>query len=424
MDLSTLTSYVENYLPSVLQSPTKNIIDVLPHIPVKPTLSIVFYFTALITLLVATFSRAIKRSFSSFAAFVYTYLAFGALYITWRNILVFIADDWGEYYSERLVTGSANAGDWGLVVLDYLRDSDWFVKAYVAVTEDRWRWWWSSQLLGCACVVAVVMWSEGAHRWVKSDGASVGVKAGVATALTFLVVGLLGAMSVCFALFLAQRDALIDDNVLRTAPRLTTTTVLCFALYTLLISITYYIPTTSLFFTYNLAIIHLLLLLPLASVCPKFITHLKAMGPEKKTRENITRSTRLASLYAFLAGANLITYIQSTIPLFGGAHMSALPDSTSVMMYVTDKLEATLWTHPCQTSISFDYLCIVMIGAVLVVEQSVRGVMEGKIGVWRTVGAGVVAMVGTMVVGASVTLPAWLCWREGWIRRGGKVKRA
>lgn len=180
-------------------------IENLTSAPLLPLFSILLYFSVLTLCVVICFSRALQALPYTGIAWINVPLAFLSLYVTWIQIFSFIKTDYvafeAGYPPYSLPSLSRTLGT-------YLRESSWFDAAYLAVLKPL-GWFYSLQLLNVASVIIVLIWSEGPQHWYKTDAVrKVGpwARAGLASAFAYLLLGFLGAMSVCFALFLVQRE--------------------------------------------------------------------------------------------------------------------------------------------------------------------------------------------------------------------------
>ncbi|KAJ3023249.1 hypothetical protein HKX48_003855 [Thoreauomyces humboldtii] len=300
----------------------------LEDAPLKPILLIGLYFALLGTALVICFSRALRSLPYSSVSWALLPLAIASLYVTWTEIVSWLFQDYtdfvtgnGPYDYLAKVPGSATFDDW-------VRESDWFVAAYRAVTEDAYQWWWSAQLLNTAAVIVAFFWSEGPHNLARKTSEKGGMarRAGLASALAFVCVGFLGAMSTAFSLFLIQRQAAE------------------------------------------------------------------------------TEASSTASLYTFLAVANLVSLLVTSSRLLN-PHRSLLLE-----------LSTAIFANSCQKSITADLFFCTAISIVFSCAFLRNAVAAGSVTKVKAFGMAALVLVSIPVVGVSVVLPAFLAWREGLVR--------
>ncbi|KAI8816392.1 uncharacterized protein EV422DRAFT_509811 [Fimicolochytrium jonesii] len=376
----------------------------------RPIFNILGYLLLLGTCLLITFSRSLGALPYTKAAWIYTPIAITALYITWSDIFRFLHDDYVDFTDRSGPYASIPANGRNDIEA-YLQVSDWFDAAYAAVAEDPSRWWFSSQLLNTASVIVALVWAEGAHHWAKSSVRKGGPAffAGMASAMAYVLTGLLGAMSVAFALFLVQRRVAEKNLALRSYPRVTITIFILLAVFVAGVTYTPYALTSNYtIFSWTLIIIHGALLLPiLGGAGPGLIYHPRA--PRAKKTGITTSSTSpkaMSALYLFLAISNLASHAVASRNL--DWHRAIGID-----------LADAIASHPCQKSITADLVFCTLTASFFIVAELVTAVRRGVVRAWVAVIVGTVVLAVTVFpLGVSVTLPAFLAWRETKLRQG------
>ncbi|TPX59402.1 hypothetical protein SpCBS45565_g07751 [Spizellomyces sp. 'palustris'] len=375
----------------------------LRSIPIKSVVSISLYFLTFGACLTIALSRALRSLPYTISAWLYTPIALASLYITWTEIFKFIENDYQTFGGNSTLT-------------DYLTESDWFDAAYVAVTRNPDGWWWSVQLLNIAAVIVALIWSEGVHHWARKTvkGGPGLIRAGLGSALAYVLLGFLGAMSVCFAFFLVQRSVIEKTYVLKSSPRLTPSVFVLFGLYILGVAYTPYIEPSSVLFGVNLKLLHLALLLPVLGAAGPVLIH----RPKTITSTtNLSSQKGIESLYTFLTVANLISCGFATYQRWQDWSGLSVPE-------ILQRLADAVYDNPCQVSITAD-LAFSGLLAVLFLSGEVRkGVKAGLVAPLHGFLVVFGGMVASPIVGIAVVLPAFLAWREGWVRKevGAKSK--
>ncbi|TPX55449.1 hypothetical protein PhCBS80983_g05307 [Powellomyces hirtus] len=373
--------------------------SVLRDVELKPIVSILLYFSALTVCLTICLSRALKALPYSASAWVYTPLAVGSFYVTWTEIVAFLYGDYKDFISGFPTNSPLEDG----LLDEYLKTSDWFDAAYVAVTYDKFGWWWSSQLLNMAAVIVALFWSEGAHHWYRRGdrrGGPTFWMAGMASAVAFVLVGFLGAMSTSFALFLAQRQALDRTYSFRSVPNVTITVVLLFVFYCAAVTYTPYIPADSAMFGINLLLLHIALALPVVGAAGFGLVY----HPKDKPSNSAAESRfSMRWLYKLLALGNLFSYLAAT---------SRLDFNRSVLL----DLFNAMFLNNCQKSITADLVFCTVIAHVFIVSSLVSLSKRSIIPIYKALTVGALALVATPAVGISVVFPTFLAWREKYIR--------
>ena len=107
--------------------------------------------------------------------------------MTWKLIFKFLASTFESFPT----------------LSDWVRDSDLFDAAYVAVAVQP-RWFWTVQLLNFTATLIVFYWSEGPHNALPVLRSRSGALATYISAFVYVWLGFLGAISVSFPLFLVQ----------------------------------------------------------------------------------------------------------------------------------------------------------------------------------------------------------------------------
>ncbi|KAI9103217.1 hypothetical protein DFS34DRAFT_357483 [Phlyctochytrium arcticum] len=396
---------------------------------IKVFFAFVAYFLLLAACLTTTYARALKSLPYTFAAWIFTPISLIALYATWSHIYNFLYKDFQREVAIplRVEEGRKPTDD---EIVRYLIDADWFNAAYAAVAKTPYAWWWSVQLLNTAAVIVAWMWSEGAHHWarrVEVRGGPGWIKAGLASAVAYALVGILGAMSVAFALFCVQREAIERSYVLRSSPRLTPTIWLLTALYLLGVAYTPHLDPALPLFSLNLKLYHLALILPvLGAAGPVLVSH-----PKQATY--IVRRKPVTNLYLFLAIANFASYVVATYPIahhaisvvFNAATSKTTNDTVAAVVsaaqaefgHLGQELYRAIFINNAETSITVDLVFCTAVALVLIFDQLRKGFSAGVIsGVSVFVTLLLTAITTVVGGGVSVFLPAFLAWREGWYR--------
>ena len=220
---------------------------------------------------------------------------------------------------------TAAGGSWQL----WVSESDLFIQAYRLVSKTPQHWFWSSQLLVSTCAFVSILKSAGGRQ-----------------AWRFALLGFLGAISVAFALFLADwvsREQLSKssiDSTLSThrsnvgqSPLYTIGPVLGFSIILALVSIVLspLLATSSLPYAVNLIFLHVVLLVALLPE-PKRLEIKKTPLPQWLKRLAI-----FALLYLFLQIGRIFWAAS-------GAESHALGQT----------LLAAIVDNDCQTSITLD----------------------------------------------------------------------
>ncbi|KAJ3154511.1 hypothetical protein HDU86_004640 [Geranomyces michiganensis] len=373
--------------------------------PVKPLLSIVLYFAFLAIAGLICFSRGLRALPYAPSAWLYVPLAVASLYVTWTEIVAFLYGDYREF-------AAANKHIPSDEVLDqYLLDSnsDWFDAAYVAVTDNDAGWFWSSQLLNTAAVIVALYWSEGAHRWGRASKQSTGAVykiAGMASALAYVSLGFLGAMSTSFALFLAQRHATDRAYVVRINPRVTGTIVLLFSAFIFGVTWTPYIPTDSALFGLNLKVLHLVLLIPIvAAAGPTLVYHPKTTPSTHPPAKSIMT---VSKFYLLLAAGNIASFAVA---------LARLAPEWATRDDMLHTLWISIFRNNCQKSITADLLFATIITHVFIFSFLITAVRRKMVGQAHAVLVGVLALAGTPIAGVSIVLPLFLSWREQFVKQ-------
>ena len=150
----------------------------------RKELGYVLALLASATLVARSFGQAVAstkaRPRVALAAAAHAALALAALYLTWSEILRFIAEDVADP-----AVGGGSLRVW-------LGKSNVFVRAYWLVANGAGAWWWSSQLL---------LWVCSAMLFVRAEAAR---SAAAVPSAAYALLGLLGAISLAVPLFLAD----------------------------------------------------------------------------------------------------------------------------------------------------------------------------------------------------------------------------
>ncbi|CAO3696477.1 unnamed protein product [Umbelopsis ramanniana] len=255
----------------------------------------------------------------------------------------------------------------------------------VSLFDDAWRtvsvgavqWLWSHQL----CAFTVSVWTpflalEAQRRNIPFPWA-------------YMLLGQVVAISFAACLFFAVMAALplrAAGNIQFNAP----VTAFCSAIGIATVLISPYVATSSAFMP-NLLAMHAVLVVPLVL-------------PERLLRPYTSRQPlALAAIYLFAAGANFANFLQQVIALL----------ATSESKNLIQLMVKVLYSHPAQSSIGWDIICVSLFGATWMIADS-RSLDRPKSAAHLGVSQKIAYMlfICTPFLSISTTLPLYLAWRE------------
>ncbi|KAI8619639.1 hypothetical protein BC830DRAFT_1103055 [Chytriomyces sp. MP71] len=307
------------------------------------------YFGILIPSMVACFATSLFRfgSGGRLVKVLFLILAAASFAITWYFIFLWFIRDASEYISAHPLEG----------IKGWMANCDLFTGAYMLVTEQTANWWWSVQLLNFVPSMVVFMFASSSLP--DSHGLP---------AAAFLILGMLGAISLCWPLFLIQHLS-NDEGVLLHAKRAPWLLSLCMGLSVLSNVVQPFLVGGTTAFDVNLKAIHVLLLLPLL---------VKGL-----LVANSKEGASIRHLLAFLAGCSFVSFSSLTLQQLA-VHSFDVGATASALI-------SAFWSNECQSSITTDYISSTLTSMVFMVHQ----IFEGSRGVkWSKAGkAGMLVLV-------------------------------
>ncbi|KAJ3334219.1 hypothetical protein HDU76_006591 [Blyttiomyces sp. JEL0837] len=331
----------------------------------------------------------------SFSRIVLIVASIASLYITWSAIFEWIGMDIVRHLSKP--EGS---------LAKWLVNADLFDAAYVNVSQDPRGWWFSVQLLNFTASFIVFMWAEGPHRYFFYDKDPAEQRAKrthwFVNGYVYTTLGFIGAISVAFPLFLVQRSMVTGPYMVNwpTRPRLFLTLMMVFTVISN--AITPFLSSDSMWFSYNLRALHVFLFLPIAFVSSTPGFTLKPTSVKSKSTQE--RGIGMAPLYAFLAGASLLSHINLTMQLFNDGASNNILGSIVLLWQA-------IWKNPCQVSITADLFFATVVASIFMLRESVVGPRTGRA---MAVFAAICLVCLSPILSISVTFPTFMTYREGW----------
>ncbi|ORY36697.1 hypothetical protein BCR33DRAFT_721914 [Rhizoclosmatium globosum] len=276
------------------------------------SLPFLFYFSILIPSAVVCFSSSLTRIAHAKSKLLPLFLLVAAVLsfsITWFYIFKWFIRDATEYMTEHAEEG----------IKGWMRNCDLFTGAYKLVTEDAENWWWSVKLLNFVPSMVVFMFMAEFE---------LGLPAAV-----FLALGMLGAISLCWPLFLIQY--IKEASLLLWV---------CMVLSVLSNVVQPFLVAGSKGFDFNLKAIHVLLLAPLL---------LKSIVSRNAGSIN--------HLYAFLAGSSFVSFTTLTLQQL---QLHAFDFQATAATLVN-----AFFSNECQSSITTDYISSTVTSMVFMLYQ-------------------------------------------------------
>jgi hypothetical protein len=205
----------------------------------------------------------------------------------------------------------------------------------------------------------------------------------------YMLLGQVVAISFASCLFFAVMAALPSraaGNTQFNAP----VTAFCSAIGIATVLISPFVATSSAFMP-NLLAMHAVLIVPL-------------ILPERLLRPYTSRqSLALAAIYLFAAGANFANYLQQIFSLL------ATSESKNLIQLMVN----ILYSHPAQSSIGWDIICVSLFSVAWMIADSRsldRPKSAAHLGVSQKVAY--ILSICTPFLSISTTLPLYLAWRE------------
>ncbi len=285
-----------------------------------------------------------KRTFSSYLKLFKSWkrgdgrASIGMIFATMFMLIALMAGLSTWYYIIRFFDwtfSTVASGSWQL----WVSESDLFIQAYRLVSKTPQHWFWSSQLLVSTCAfVSILKSAAGRQAW------------------RFALLGFLGAISVAFALFLADwvcREQLSKSSIDSTlsanmsdvgpSPLHTIGPVLGLSIILALASIVLspLLATSSLAYVVNLIFLHVILLVAL-------LPEPKRLGIKK------TKLPQWLGSLAIFALLYLLLQIGRIFVTSSGVELNSLGQT----------LVAAIVENDCQTSITLDLLFVLGSAAV------------------------------------------------------------
>ncbi|KAJ3243561.1 hypothetical protein HDU78_000321 [Chytriomyces hyalinus] len=288
---------------------------------------------------------------------------------TWFYIITWIVGDAQAYLESHP----------GTAITAWMKNCDLFTGAYVLVTETSENWWWSVKLLNFVPSMVVFMWAA-------SSGSSTMNRASIPAA-GFLILGMLGAISVCWPLFLIQHVSQGKGCRLEGGQGSFLLSI-CMALSVLSNVVQPYLAPGSVGFDFNLKAIHVLLLAPLL---------FKRANKSGKTSTSDRDSIRL--LLVFLAGCSFVSFSTLTLDQL---HAQAFDLARTL-----SNLQAAFFSNACQSSITLDYFSATTTSVLFMLYEVMVGEGGKKLGVWGKVCMSGVALLAP-VLSTGVVFPLFL----------------
>ncbi|KAI9025234.1 hypothetical protein CLU79DRAFT_744664 [Phycomyces nitens] len=259
----------------------------------------------------------------------------------------------------------------------WLHDVSLFDDAWRTVNVGTWQWLWSHQL----CSFTVAVWTpllaiEGTRRKIPY-------------AWAFMLLGQVVAISVATALFFAV--LYVNPVATPGQPSGKLSVVLLASVLGGIITVVLspFVAETSQFMP-TLLVMHALLIIPLVY---------KPSSDVKREGGDLLSSVLTMATYLISTGANLILYCQQWFE----AIVSLPPKST--LLDILRQLSATFFSHPAQSSISSDILCVNLICMFWMAADSFKAK--------KAIPCQVLALIAlTPILSSSVTLPVFLACRE------------
>ncbi|TPX36136.1 hypothetical protein SmJEL517_g01617 [Synchytrium microbalum] len=401
-----------------------------PPSPLLATyLSFGLYFGTLLFALATCLARAMSFPVTLKSG-VYLLIASASANITWLEIIRWMESLLADYQAK---TGGS--------FTDWMQRVDIFDAAYALVVNTTEKWWWSSQHLLFTVSVMIFFWREGIHRAlsypfipVSKEAAEIALprskrsskKAEPAPAVTgerlsiwfantfvFVLLGFLGAISTCLALFLIQHNPSLKSHTLRIKDVQPTAALNTFILMSVTsIAATIILEPGTFAFFWNLRALHLFLILPIildsgtswfkvlrSPLSPPSVDDETTKTPVKQNRLSKSkkpgkprRKWEVKDLYNLVGFMSLVSHLTLTAFYFaryGGT--------------VTELIRAVFDNH-CQTSITADYLFAMVAVVVFMITETRRLSINGGLVFWM--------MLSMPLLSSSSIFPFYLALRE------------
>ncbi|KAI7906741.1 uncharacterized protein BX663DRAFT_483433 [Cokeromyces recurvatus] len=258
----------------------------------------------------------------------------------------------------------------------WLNDVSLFDSAWRKVSVGVWPWLWSHQL----CSLTVSVWTpllaiEGTRRNIPYVWA-------------YMLLGQVVAISVASALFfvvmLTHTPIPSRQPSEKLLKSLSVSTI--GGLITVILSP--FVASTELFMP-NLLIMHILLILPLIY---------KQHHQQQNNKPSYSITIFIMLIYTIAAGANLAIYVNQW---FECLTTISLDTNSSIFIDIYHKVVNTFFSHPAQSSISYDIVCMQLISTAWMWVYSRSNFTE--IPKWTYA-----LMIITPLLSASVTLPLFI----------------
>ncbi|KAJ3235442.1 hypothetical protein HDU81_000450 [Chytriomyces hyalinus] len=296
---------------------------------------------------------------------------------TWFYIITWIMGDALQYLETHP----------GTAITAWMKNCDLFTGAYVLVTEASENWWWSVKLLNFVPSMVVFMWAAG------SSGGSTSNRTGIPAA-GFLILGMLGAISVCWPLFLIQHVSQGKGCRLEGGQQTSFLLSICMALSVLSNVVQPYLVPGSVGFDFNLKAIHVLLLVPLL-----FKGANKSGKANNKTGSSAGGQDSVKLLLVFLAGCSFVSFSTLTLDQLH-AHAFDLARTLS-------NLQSAFFSNACQSSITLDYFSATTTSVLFMLYEVAVGEGGKKLGMWGKVFMSLFALLAP-VLSTGVVFPLFL----------------
>ncbi|KAI8643082.1 hypothetical protein BD408DRAFT_415554 [Parasitella parasitica] len=338
------------------------------------TVAILASYFALIFVLVWRVKRELQMVyyFNHPGVILFALLSLISLLSTWTYMFKFFAHSYQEWkqlarYEQPLSLNSMSY---------WLKDVSLFDSAWRKVCVGAWQWLWSHQI----CTLTVSVWTpilaiEGTRRRIPYIW-------------TYMLLGQVVAISFAASLFFAVLLTFEPFSNRQPSSRLLKTLTLSSVGGILTVVLCPFVADTDAFMG-NLLAMHILLIFPL--VYTESSTPLSSKSA----------STYAAVLYALAAGANLSIYANQWFTCLA----TLAPFNQHTWYQIYDTAITTFFSHPAQSSVSYDIVCMQLISVAWMYTVSQRDYQHVPSWVWILIAV-------TPLMSSSFTLPLFFAGYE------------
>ncbi|KAI9472021.1 MAG: hypothetical protein EXX96DRAFT_611304 [Benjaminiella poitrasii] len=352
-----------------------NLNDIL-NIDYPLAVSILLSYFIFIFALLWTIKDDLKKAIvkMNLGVFVFLILAVISFIATWTYMIKFFIISYREW---SLTVDQPSSLSFLNSISFWLHDVSLFDSAWRKVSVGVWPWLWSHQL----CSLTVSVWTpllaiEGTRRNIPYIWA-------------YMLLGQVVAISVASALFFAVISSAVIKNEHEPSGKLLKTLIVSTVGGLITVVFSPFVASTKAFMP-NLLVMHILLVFPLIY---------SSSHQQGNSSRDISSLISIMLLYTIAAGANFVIYINQWFECLDTLPSSGIMD---LLYNIYHHVVGTFFSHPAQSSISYDIVCMQFISVTWMWIYS-RNNFKESMPIWVFT-----LIIMTALVSASVTLPLFL----------------